>query len=291
MKQFTPEMLMSVEPRFSRIEQAPLLGIDNAEIGWHATALSASGDALGSGCHRDANTARIIAISETLERAHFFKLLESTQREEFLLSEYPSSCGFAFGFSSEPARFRAIAEAVERWAWSKWIDEGYAMKALDPKDAVLSPVAIHFASQFESVDYHTVTINVLTEVIGMLTLRLGIVVARSGDGVFPGSRACLIQDDPWEHALVEAWRHLLIYKGLKTDSRDPKGVFGRIKYFGDHGNRAEEQISKARNEHWPEPRLKLLRDVSLPEGQGYLWRALCDDYVPWHLGGSERFVY
>ncbi|MNL52061.1 hypothetical protein D3C87_1752050 [compost metagenome] len=77
-------------------------------------------------------------------------------------------------------------------------------------------------------------------------------LGRKKNGVFAGSRVTSALDDPWEHAIVEAYRNLSNFKlqdatMLKSSSVITKRVF----YFGEHFEEANHQIEMANKESWP----------------------------------------
>src|SRR3990167_4634158 len=107
------------------LEEAPIVDEKANTIGWHSSVLNLEKNALSSGCAETREVARRIAIAEAIERAMFKRMLASPQAKEFCLDQIPSSSGFAVGFEKEATAFRSLCEAVERWAWSQWIDERY----------------------------------------------------------------------------------------------------------------------------------------------------------------------
>jgi hypothetical protein len=42
---------------------------------------------------------------------------------------------------------------------------------------------------------------------------------------------------------------------------------------------------------WKDPDIRLFREVDTKVPGVYLWRCLFSDYIGWHLGDENRFVY
>ena len=279
----------TIEPKFAQFQEAAIFSVAGDVVGWHATAVSFDGRALGSGCHSDRDTARRIALAEMLERAVFGSLLSSQQSHRLLLEEFPSTSGFAAGFDSQATRRRAICEAHERWAWSKWVDDGYALTELRvlPK---FSEFARSLLAVFEEVRLWTGEF-LAADSTGLdgKTLKFGVLLGFKEGGVFPGSRVALSQDDIWDHAAVEAWRHFHL---TRVRSEPPKDIIQeRAHYFAHNAQYALSAIAKSTPRAWPTPKMRLIAEVQLETDRFSLWRALCSDFTPWHLGSDRRFVY
>ena len=124
-------------------------------------------------------------------------------------------------------------------------------------------------------------------------VKFNVVVAFSEGGAFPGSRVAALKEDAEEHSMIEAWRHLIIFKGRSAVAPSDL-VHGRIRHFGIHGDQAHAAIDRANRSDWPKPSLRLIKSIPVDIGGGaqvYLARALCADYRGWHEGDSQRFVY
>jgi len=282
------EIVKMFAPTFSKFEEAPII-LGGTEVGWHSTILDANNNALAGGCSRDRDTARRIAVSEIIERGTFLDLIDKCPKE-YLLDEFPTSCGFAAGFENTATKNRALAEAVERWSWSKWIDQKFAITSVSKDKISFSPVSRFFFSQFENVKFFHNFLDV--EIDGNLVpVQFAVCLGFKGSGVFPGSRVCTINESPWEHSLVEAWRNILIAEHAKMSIKKLDFYRARIKFFSENKEEAIKQIPIRLQAPWPSPRLRLLRQIpNTPQGT-YVWRALCYDYLPWHIGNERRFVY
>ncbi len=184
---------------------------------------------------------------------------------------------------------RAQAEAVERWLWSKWVDERYPMKETARPE--LTELGKHYAGQFDRIIYFERRVG--HDIPGLPDpLCFGAVVALRGGGAFPGSRVCACGEKPWEHALIEAWRHLNIFKNLRERSDIYPILAGRLKYFGMNQAAALSALYRPEQKNWPRPALDFVAELRRPHYDGYsLFRAVCKDYLPWHLGSERRFVF
>ncbi|NDD91920.1 hypothetical protein EBZ37_07535 [bacterium] len=297
------DQLALIEPRARSIEEAPIQN-SNADtsdgaIGWHSTIIGSNGSALGSGCHTDRNIARRVAIAETIERALYARILDdSTLSTEFQLKEFPSSCGFAAGFEALSTRRRSIAEAVERWAWSKWIDARQAIFPEQVPQHRLTPLSERLLVKFDSHQTFVTNLKLQEAHQNPQEFKFTAVIAFKDGGAFPGSRVSAAHEvsnesSAIEHAVVEAWRHWTIFKGLPSVAPSDL-VYGRIHHFGKNAQLAQNAIPQTSPGEWPQPVLRLIKSMAVDLGHGlkvYLSRALCADYVGWHEGDSRRFVY
>jgi hypothetical protein len=284
------DLVKKYAPTVGRLEEAPIITDDGQTIGWHSVFVADGGRALGGGCGRELEQARRVAVAEIIERGVFRELIREAP-EDFLLDEFPTSCGFAAGFDDGRTKYRAVAEAVERWAFSQWIDFKYALDAATPSDEEFSALAAFFRGGFEEVRFFKKFFKVVCE-DKILSLQLGICVGLKDGGAFPGARVCSLRESPWEHCLVEAWRHTLIAKeDIEKDSTNIQ-YRKRVIHFGANGQQALDFVRSAdKKSVWPEPRLALLKRAPSAPAGAYVWRALCSDYMGWHLGGPDRFVY
>lgn len=281
------DLIRECAPDFSRVQEAEIW-LSEQIIGWHFNILNTQEVALAGGCSASRDTAARIAIAELVERWAFFES-QKARAADLLLEEYPTSCGFAAGFEEAPTVYRAIAEAIERWCWSKWIDEGLNV-ALVAAPKKLSPIAQKFSAFFEEILFFEQRVIAPAE-LSKMPLRFAVALGVNKHGVFPGSRVCTMTEDPWEHALVEAWRHKVIASTSEAKSAKAHFYSSRVLHFATNRTAAFDQIQKAQDrKDWPSPNLKLLKKVNSPIGT-HVWRALCQGYKSWHLGPEPRFVY
>lgn len=276
-------------------------------VGWHSTCFDNGNVPLSGGTHSSRNTARQIALAELIERRLFRKLLGLGSNVKFLyLDEYPSTSGFACGFNREKTKWRAVCEGLERWAWSKWIDGGFALdKARDPRISELGRVLLspfsrlfffdrdfeidwsHFPLEQESLKIYEERLFTPLRVI------FRVFIGETPSGVFAGSRVNLDNDAAWEHEIVEAHRnytnYCLIKNGhLKVPSNN--WFLNRVLFFGDNGRVAHEQINGSTNRMWPAPEVLFLSNIDTEIDGVFLWRCLFKDYVHWGKGAVDRFV-
>lgn len=285
--------IRTFEPDLFQLEEAAIR-LDSSIVGWHVTAFDKFNLPLGSGVNREREIARTVALSETLERKLFDKFTEIPQRRQDFIS-HSSTCGMAFGFDLAKTKERSENEALERWAWSKWIDEKTPLPEvshLKPNDR--SEIFMALSRDFDRIRFFTKSdLRLKRKSEDHKTKSLFIVLAYKGNGVFPGSRVDLDihSRGAWEHALVEAWRHLVEFRQM---TKAPDEIINqRIWNFGNNGEMAESQIPEADHNQieWQDAELGLQWDLFEPKLKGYLVRSLCENYLPWHRGSSTRFVY
>ena len=274
-----PTDVRAIEPRFESLIQTHLS--DNEEVnGWHCTAIDKTGTiCLGSGFGADLETARRIAIAETMERAVFRRLLKSKERDIFGLDDHPTSCGFAAGFDAEQVRLRSICEAVERWARAIWIDEKLSLQTTSTRLISQSPLAKYFLAPFNETLVFSQFFNVFDPIKKKtIQLNFGAVVALTSDGAFSGCRVCSYNEDPFEHAALEAWRHYIIFKKHSLPDLSENSFLNRIEYFGTHRIEALHQIGSTRSGAWQVPQIIVHEGTEIVPGKVFIWRTLCGGY-------------
>ena len=282
-------LVSEFEPSFFLIQESKIEGKDGSVLGWHATGLTAQGIALGSGFHSSREMARRISISELLERAVFRIGKTASWGGPFLLKEFPSTSGFAAGFDSKATRIRAVLEAHERWAWSKWIDDGFRVEEVTGI-ATLSKLSTSLLGVFDSIRFFHCQFMGDMDLSGQAQkLHFGVLLGLKDDGVFPGSRVAMNPDDIWDHAAVEAWRH---HQLTRVNSSQPQDIIQkRAHYFSTRSSEALRVIDGAKIQTWPRAELRFLGEVPLNKKSFFVWRALPKDFIGWHLGDETRFVY
>jgi hypothetical protein len=276
-------------PEIASAEESPI-EIEGQVIAWHVVLFDQEKNALGGGFHHLKETARRIAIAEAAERKLVSKLRESSLASEFQLNIHPTTCGFAAGFDTERTRQRAIAEAVERWAWSKWIDEHFVMNKFKPESIKLSKQGKFISSFFDSIIFFGRTIDTSGIPDFVNSVEIGIVIGIKDNGVFPGSRVAVTEDEIWDHAFIEAWRHLEISKKYKGSIEEPF-PYGRIFHFAENASEALAQIDTANKVQWPSPDVSLILEHKTNIKELHLWRAIMKDFISWGYGNQKRFVY
>ncbi len=288
------DQLRLVEPLARFLEDAPIVDAHGITIGWHSNVVGSNETALGSGFHADRAISQRIAVAEVIERGLYRRIsIDPSLSAQFLADEFPSSCGFAAGFDGHKTQGRAVAEALERWAWSKWIDEGYTIPSISQPNETVRPLRDHILKKFDSHRIFEREFKLEGGFDLPTDFKLTIILGFKDGGAFPGSRVSAIHEDATEHAAIEAWRHWIIYKNL-PDVDPGDLVNGRIHYFGSNASAAEKAVSMGRRSEWPQPRLRILKSMAVDLGGGLrvnLSRALCSDYSGWHEGDVNRFVY
>ena len=282
--------------RISSLQEKALTAADDLLIGWQCNALSETGLILGSGTASDREEAKRVAIAEFIERVLFQKIAKNeNSRAKFWIDEDSSTSGFAAGFQRETTRFRAFSEALERWAWSKWIDESNFIPEVSRPE--LSDLATGLLSFFDAVQFWQIPLPVESG-WGGEEILFSVVLGFKNSGVFPGSRVTSRQDDTWTHGAVEAWRNLNNYQILKAKgdlgpkAPDPnQWIVDRMLHFGDHSEEALRQIPKQPRGTWPIAKMRGVVEFATGHPSVFLWRAMCLDYRPWQQGAVGRFVY
>jgi len=275
-------------PLVKDIKSAPIQNGAGVIVGWSAIVSGPDGRGIGGGTAATRDHALRIAVAESLECLERKVGLSTEELEILKCGQYPTRCGMAAGFERKPTLMRAQAEAIERWLWSKWVDSNFCVTEI-PRPR-LTGLAEHYAGQFDQVLYFERLVR--HDIPGLQPLRFGATLALRAGGAFPGSRICSISEAPWEHAIIEAWRHLKIFENL--GNRDDLYPFlaGRLKYFGTNHTAAMSALRNAHNKEWPSPEIDLLVELRQPKRDGYsFFRAICKDYLPWHLGDDRRLVF
>lgn len=281
------EIIKNEIPTFSRVDVSPIFNPSGVTVGWECHSYLENGKAFSGGTHIDKEVAKRICIAEAIERALFFKIYSNSVQDDFLLSEYPSTCGFACGFENPRTKARAICEAVERWAWSKWIDSKYKLDEVVVRE--MDSLSQTLSSRFKKVRFFHKNLAV-----NGLALQVGVVIGETDIGVFAGSRVCSSTETPWPHAIIEAFRNFQNFEYSKKNVESLTAgdfVRRRVLYFGTHRDEALDQIRSASNLVWPDPSIRLLREFKTEINNVFLWRCLLNDWIGWHVGDDKRFVY
>lgn len=272
-------------PDIKEVQESPFI-IGGKELAFQSSVILNTGYCIGSGFSENARISRSIALSEAIERKAFFNIYKSDLKSDYLADVFPTTCGFAVGNDLQSAQNRAVAEAVERWLRSKWIDEKYYLYEVNILPSELNILEKYFTNFFEKVRVfiHTCEINVngIVEVVNSV-----ITVGLSAEGAFVGSKSVLNEKAPLLSALVESWRHLR----LSTSSTQKDTEIKIIKYFARNKEAALTQISNANKNGLKNPELRLLKKVDIPIEGIYCFRALCHDFKGWHGDEIHRFVY
>lgn len=277
-----------------KIVQQPILDNKGIVIAWNFYVQNKEGISLAGGTHVNVDIAKKIAIAESFERALAKEISgDPTLSKDFLLNEFPTSCGFASGFDRESTRIRAIREGVERWAWSKWIDDGFKIDEIQNFPSSMDPLSKHIFEAIPKVRLFKKDELLIQYEDLNLNYSFLVLILETDKGVFAGCRAGLQNEDLISHAAIEGFRNyrnfMLLSKNadLSTNSI----VANRNTYFGEHKEEAFSQIEKARYKSWPNIKIKLLKEYPTNIPKIYLWRCLMNEFLGWHIGDEKRFVY
>lgn len=276
----------------SKVIQVPISGDFSQPIGWGVNVYDLENYPIGGGTHVNARTAQLIAYHEMIERNIFHKYLRE-KNETLFLDQNPTTCGMAVGQDVYKTKLRSIGEAIERWAWSKWIDENYYIPKIDVDLKQLGPLATYYQSFFDEVIFHYFEFPTQLLLGKKLRPRILIGLGIKGNGIFPGSRLSFDDEDKYDHALVESWRNLMISESLSRQLTPPHSFIDkRILFFGKNKDVAFEQIAKAEKKDWPAIQFKLMaKEMDTGISKIKMYRSLCSNYLGWSEGDVSRFVY
>lgn len=285
----TPDLLRKIEPEFHAIEEAHI-ETDGQIIGWHATCFSGDLEPIGSGCATERNTARRIAVAEAMERA-FLKRIAVTDASSFQILQYPTSCGLAAGFDLRTTQFRSLCEAVERWMLEQWIDKNCPFDEIQSQHILLNPMAKYFAASFANIRFFQKSTAIRYE--GQLfSLNCGVVVGMTASGAFLGARVTSPEDDVWTHAIIEAWRHKVIFEKIRNEPASTLSeVRRKIQFFGFNKDVVLTQVTNVKKNVWQVPTLQLAKQYETGFPGVFVWRHLADGFTGWQHGPIERFLY
>ncbi len=285
------------EPGF-KIIKTPVFEF-NPDFGSEYSLMLNNGEIYASGTHKDNSIAIRICIAEALERKLSNKLmLTKFERDVFKLNEFPTTCGFACGFEDDKTKFRAIAEGIERWAWSKWIDSHFSLEEVNIDGKNFEKLTMSMLNEFKNFRVFFKSFDIIINNT-IFKFYLNIFLGFSNTGIFPGSRVSLNQDslDDISHSILEAYRCYRNYNLLESNQVDFQNtsdiIAERAVFFGSRQDLALEQISLSQtgNKTWEQPHILLLQKARTQLNGVYLWRCLMNDYIGWHQGEKNRFVY
>lgn len=278
-----PKHQMKGQLSISEMKVSPLLNKANRIVGWEATLYDQEQKAMASGTASELETAKRITIAEYLERQFFYQMCQDELIcRDFLLTEYPSTCGFAAGFDDEKTKMRSLAEALERWAWSMWIDHRcYISPKI--KDIQMTELAEELHSRFDEVLFFKTQFSVFN-----LKFDFGVSLAIKNKAVFAGSRTGFAGEDLWEHSLIEAHRN---YCNFIYGHQNNNIICKRITYFANHPEEALKAIPQENSKKFPDPELLLFKEFETNLPGLFLYRGIIKNTIPWTQGPVNRFVY
>jgi hypothetical protein len=287
------DQLSILIPDLGILKSQPILDKYNYHVGYQSFLYDLNSYPISGGTHEDKDISIRIAIAEAFERSLFLKISQDVElSKRFMIEEFPSTSGFAAGFDKQSTRFRAICEGVERWCWSKWIDEKFILeKIMTPIN--FSTLSKSLIDQFDSYDLYSKNLKISISETENLNLKFVVFLGYKNNGVFPGSRVSTEFDDLYEHSVIEASRNLNNQKFLQIDSEssDLDIIEKRMFYFSQNKTVALNIINESKNFDWPKPEIEMLEGYDTQIENVYLFRALLKDFVGWHLGDEKRFVY
>lgn len=276
------ESLKTYFPNFSYLQES-YLGSEPLDGFWQVTALEKNGEPLGSGFAKNLSAARKIAVAEFIERQFVLDLRNSSEAEKWRLDHHPTACGFAVGFDPLNTQIRSIAEALERWALSKWMDDGCYLEK--ERREVCSHEGVKVLGEFDDcfVFKKEFFVN-----IGKIctSFHLCVLAATRGNGSFMGSAVRTNFSDALTHSLMEAYRHYIISKQDRNFNIFP---YNRILYFARNIGVAMGKIHSKKNNEWPHPILDFQR--SYRNELFCVSRTIFKDWMPWERGPIDRMLY
>ncbi len=276
-----------------QIYKSPII-YDQKHIGYECSLIDDNGDTLSSGTNRDYKLALRVCLAEAIERGYAKKIANNSKlKNDFLINSHPTTCGFAAGFEKNKTKLRSISEGIERWAWSKWIDNKCAMNEISADVINLDMLEKTLLTKF--TDYRLFKKSIILNIDGeKYDFILVIFIGYTQNGAFPGSRVYLNQNNQcydFNHSVIEACR--ILNNMTKSEKIKNLDIIGRRAfYFGNDKEAANRAIGLSQEKQiaWPMPQLEILKQYEITN-EVFLFRCLMKDYIPWHLGDEKRFVY
>ena len=273
--------------RVQSIDSASINDNLGHSLGWSSIVIDDLGRSIGGGTSETRDAATRIAIAESLEKLEMQYGFSESEQELIQIKRFPTRCGLAVGFEKRPTLLRSLAEGIERWVWSKWIDDGYRITKINKP--TLNPLANFYFNKFSKVIFFEM--NVLHENRDIHSpLKFGATIGFSENGAFPGSRVCSLQEDPWTHSLIESWRNYQVFKNLSDRTDVYPFLRERLELFGNNAERALKTIEACQKSLWPKPELEFMVPIEREADGYFLVRSIFKDYIPWHEGAASRFI-
>lgn len=275
------------------IDEIPIHDEQYNIVGYSVITRSVSGKPLSQGTASDKDIAKRIAIAELSERT-FVRLISQNQetKEKFLLSQYPTTCGFAAGFDRKKTKGRAICEAVERWIWSKWIDDHMHIDQYIVPNQI-DDLSNHLMKPFLDSKFFMKSLVVHNNNY-LYQLYCHIFIGFTESGAFAGSRVSSVPDSGWQHAIIEANRNFqnsIFFSTNSFDWQQKNMIAIRGQFFAQNKSIALSQILSPKKQFLCTPSILLIKELQTPVENIFLFRCLMKDFVPWNSGPIERFVY
>ena len=250
-------------------------------------------EAIAGGLNSDKDLSYQIAVSEFHERMAYSLIANNSQLHKKWGIDFSNSTdGFAFGYDSRKTFMRALCESSERWIFSNWIDfNSFKLNMVSSEE--LKKQFSTFTDSFDELLLFKKRFKIKykgTYFNACIYLSIGL----SKTGAFPGSRVVIDNDnDGWEHAMLESWRHYKFSKNSSEDRGVDNNIVKRVMYFARNKKSAMDQIIKAQKEAPSIDQLicEIRKTASMKYNRGIVWRCLSKNYIPWEKGREDRFVY
>jgi hypothetical protein len=289
MSNFFIKILQDEKCRYEESNLREQAGIDY----WHSTVLDQKQNPISGGFSESRSQARKIATSEFLERKTFREIASSSDeiRNLWGLNKIPTACGFACGFTLAGAIQRSLAEAVERWVASKWIDDDLYLKEILQSDLVptFDPISVFLLSPFLETRFfrREVDVNFYGQTI---SVAVAISIGLTPLGAFVGSSAQKKDGNIWQHALLESFRHFI---AIKNNPPEQLLTFpgNKVLFFSSNRQLAGDQIDRIKRDRWPDPKLSFHVHQAFGEGEYFVSRSILDGWSSWSEGPIDRFLY
>lgn len=286
------ELLLKINPKFKDFTTQEIKDKNGVLLGVKCFGEETDGVVFSGGTATSADLALRIAVAESFERSFLNVIYRNPILfNEFNMANFPSSSGFAAGFDEASTRFRALCEGLERWVWSKWIDEGYILPSIEESTLSFNPLTKHFLQSFEQTLWFQKDFTVQVSPSETHELTILVFLGLSGNGIFPGSRVSTKKDNLTQHPVIEAHRNLTNAQLHTSENKLEDIIQERTIYFAHHKEEAFRQIQKADKDTWPSPEISLLKKYETGNKEIFLYRSLMKDFVGWHVGDVKRFVY
>lgn len=285
------QRLQTINPNFLEFITQEVVNEEGLVLGVKCFGVEKGDVIFAGGTAQDKDLALRIAIAEAFERS-YLDLINKDQdlARTFDMKNFPSSSGFAAGFDQSSTRFRAICEGLERWIWSKWIDEQFSI----PRDLTIGtfdPLTKHLLKSFDETHWFKKDFVLEVTPTEKLNLTIVIFLGCSEDGIFAGSRVSSKGDALYQHPVIEAHRNYSNAKIHKIKQLVLEDIIQeRTIFFSSNKKCALEQVGAADTIQWPTPMIHLLERYET-NSEVCLYRCLMKDFIGWHLGPVERFVY
>ncbi len=264
-------------------------------IGWDCYLYNKENRIVAGGTHESREMSLRIGFAEFAERLLSKRIANSNSLStKFRTKEFPTSCGFAAGFDRTSTENRALLEGIERWAWSKWIDEKIKINKISILKSSLERFANYQLAPFSKVDFYFQEIDCskFANLNKFRRIVFGALLCYTENGVFLGSRVSNDFTDILNHSSIEANRALKIHCDLSKKCFDEKKNFfySRLNFFASNKN-SIPNLDEFNSIAFPCPTLNFQETLSEENSRVFISRAILSDFIPWNLGDEKRFIY